>query len=223
MCDLSSSLAILGDFERARMLVAEALEIERRSNDPEQVRALFAAAELAETACDYEEARRLNQQLVERLRLLGETRNEYVCAVGSLAESMRRLGDDTGAAPLFAEALRAAQVAHVFTWTPDTLDSVAALIASQAPERGAMLMGAADSARRETGFVASDIREHEAIMRAIRAELEPDRFEAAWNEGARKSLPEAMADASDALSTHTILGGTEPFETSTDSLATPRL
>ena len=223
MCDLSSSLAILGDFGRARMLVAEALEIERRSNDPQQVRALAAAAELAETARDYEEARRLNQQLVERLRVRSEMSNEYVCAVSSLAESMRRLGDDAGAAPLFAEALRAAQVAHIFTWTPDTLDSVAALIASQAPERAAMLMGAADSARRKTGLVLYDVPEYGAITRTIRAHLEPEQFESAWNEGTRKSLPEAMSEAVHALSARETLVGPEASGTSTDSATTSHL
>jgi predicted ATPase len=200
MCDLSSSFAILGDLERARTLVAEALEIELQSNDPRQVRALSAAAELAEHAGDHEEARRLYQQIVERLRHVGETGNQYVCAASSLADSMRRLGDDAGAVPLFVEALRAAEQAQVFTWIPETLDSVAGMIASRAPERGAVLMGAADGARRETGLVVYDVPEHEAITQAVRAELDADRFEAAWNEGSRKSIAEAIADAVDALS-----------------------
>jgi predicted ATPase len=202
ICDLSSSFAILGDFDRARALVAEALEIERRSNDPRAMRALAAAAELAELSRDHEEARRLNQQIVEQLRGVGETGSRYICAVGSLAESLRRLGDKTAAAPLFAESLRAAGQAEVFTWVPETLDSVAAMIASRAPERGATLMGAADAARRETGLVVFDKPEHEAIARAVRAQVDDEQFDAAWNEGTRKSLPEAIADALDALSAH---------------------
>jgi predicted ATPase len=200
LCDLSSSFAFLGDLERARTLVAEALEIERQSDDdPRRMRALGAAAELAEHAGDHEEARRLNQQIVERLRQVGETGSQYVCAVSSLAESLRRLGD-AGAAPLFVEAFGAAEHAQVFTWVPETLDSVASMIASRAPERGAVLLGAADAARRETGLVVFDVPEHEAITRAVRIQLDAEQFEAAWNEGSRKSIAEAIADAVDALS-----------------------
>jgi len=200
MCDLSSMFAIQGDLERARTLVAQALEIERQSNDPRQVRALGAAAELAEHARDHEEARRLYQQMVERLRQVGEMGSQYVSAVSSLAESLRRLGDDAGAAPLFVEALRAAGEAQIFTWVPETLDCVGGMIAGRAPVRAAVLLGAADASRRETGLVVYDVHEHEAIMRAVRAQLDPEQFEAAWNEGSRKSIAEAIADAVDALS-----------------------
>jgi predicted ATPase len=199
LCDLSSMFAILGDLERARTLVAEALEIERQSNDPRHVRALGAAAELAEHAGDYEEARRLYQQIAEQLRQVGETGGQYVVTVSSLAECLRRLGDDARALPLCAEALRAAEQAQFFTWVPATLDAVAAMIASRAPERGAVLMGAADAARRETGLAIDDVPEHEAIMRAVRAELDPDHFDAAWSEGGRRSIAEAITEALDAL------------------------
>ena len=207
MCDLSSMLAIQGDLERARKLVAQALEIERQSNDPRQVRALGAAAELAEHARDHEEARRLNQQMVERLRQVGETGSEYVSAMSSLAESLRRLGDNAGAAPLFVEALRAAGEAQIFTWVPETLDCVGGMIAGHAPVRAAMLLGAADASRRETGLVVFDLPEHEAITRAVRVQLAPEQFEAAWNEGNRKSIPEAIADAVEALSAGATSGG----------------
>lgn len=200
ICDLSSMFAIQGDLERAHTLVAEALEIERRSNDPGDVRALAAAAELAEHARDYEEASRLTQQILERLRQVSDTGSRYVCAVGSLADSLRRLGDDAGAAPHFVEALRAAEEAQIFTWVPETLDSVGGMIASRAPVRAAVLLGAADAARRETGLAVFDMPEHEAITREVRALLENEQFEAAWHEGSRKSIAEAIADAVDALS-----------------------
>jgi predicted ATPase/class 3 adenylate cyclase len=200
ICDLSSMLGNLGDLERARSLVAEALEIEDRSRDPRALRALSAAAELAELARDLEEAKRLNQQIVERLRQVGDTGSRYVCAVGSLGESLRRLGDDDGAAPLFAEALHAAGRIEVFTWAPENLESVAAMIATASPERAAALMGAAETARRETGLGVFDVTEHEAITRAVRAQLDSEQFEAAWNEGSRRSVVEAIADALDALS-----------------------
>jgi predicted ATPase/class 3 adenylate cyclase len=202
ICDLSSSFAILGDIERARTLVTEALEIERQSNDPREVRALGAAAELAEHSGDHEEARHLSEQIVERLRQVGETGSQYVVALSSLADSLRRLGDDAGAAPLFVEALRAAEQAQVFTWVPETLDAVAAIIATRAPRRAAALMGAADAARRETGLVVYDVPEYESIMGAVRGEVEAEQFDAAWNEGSRKSIAEAIVDAIDALSAH---------------------
>jgi predicted ATPase len=207
ICDLSSMFAIQGDLDRARTLVARALEIERQSNDPRQVRALAAAAELAEHARDHEEARRLNQQLVEQLRQVGETGFQYVGAVGSLAESLRRLGDDAGASPLFVETLRAAREAQIFTWVAETLDSVGGMIAGRAPVRAAVLLGAADASRRETGLVVYDVPEHEAITRAVRAQLDPEQFEAAWNEGSRKSIAEAIADAVAALSAGETPGG----------------
>jgi hypothetical protein len=81
------------------------------------------------------------------------------------------------------------------------------MIASRAPERGAVLMGAADAARRETGLVVFDVPEHEAITRAVRAQLDAEQFEAAWNEGSRKSIAEAIADAADALSAGETSGG----------------
>jgi predicted ATPase len=199
ICDLSSIAALQGDFERARALVGEALEIERRANDPRQMRAMGAAAELAQLEGNDEEARQLNQQIVEQLRQLGETGSDYIWAVSALAESLRRLGDEAAAAPVFIEALHRAQQAQVFTWVPETLDSVAAMIASSAPDRAPVLMGAADAARRETGLVIFDVREYETITRKVRGELEPERFEAAWDGGSTKSLSEAIADALDVL------------------------
>jgi predicted ATPase/class 3 adenylate cyclase len=199
ICDLSSMFAIQGDLERARRLVGEALEMERRSNDPTQMRALSAAAELAQVAGENEEAKRLSEELVERLRRLGATDSRYVSAMGALAEALRRLGDDDAAAPLFVETLHAAEKIQVFTWVPETLDSVAAMIANQAPERAAALMGAANAMRDETGFVVYDLPEHETITRAVRSRLDPEQLEKAWDEGGRMSVPEAIADAVDAL------------------------
>jgi tetratricopeptide (TPR) repeat protein len=200
MCDLASMLGMLGDFERARTLVAEALEIEARSGDPRALRALSAAAELAEVEKNLEEARRLNQELVDRLREMGDTGSRYVCAVGSLAESLRRLGDNDDAVPLFVEALQQCERIEVFTWVPENLESVAALIGERAPERAAALMGAADAARRETGLVVFDTTEYEAIKGAVRAKLDFEQFDAAWNDGGRRSTMEAIADALGALS-----------------------
>ena len=177
LCDLSSDLASLGDFDRARALVAEALEIERQSNDPSQIRALGAAAELAERAGDDEEARLLHEQIIERVREIGDTGNRYVGAMSFLAESVRRLGDSVGAAPLFAEALGAAEQAQIFTWVPESLDSIAGMIASRAPQRAAALLGAAAAARRKTGLAVFDMPEHEAITRAVHARLDRERFD----------------------------------------------
>ena len=81
------------------------------------------------------------------------------------------------------------------------------MIAGRAPVRAAVLLGAADASRRETGLVVYDVPEHEAITRAVRAQLDPEQFEAAWNEGSRKSIAEAIADAVDALSAGETPGG----------------
>ena len=81
------------------------------------------------------------------------------------------------------------------------------MIAGHAPVRAAMLLGAADASRRETGLVVFDLPEHEAITRAVRVQLAPEQFEAAWNEGNRKSIPEAIADAVEALSAGATSGG----------------
>jgi predicted ATPase len=201
LCDLSSMLALCGEVERARMCVVEAIEIEHPLDDPSSIRALGAAAELAEVTRDNAEAKRLYLQIIERLRRLDDTGSRWVWAVSGLAESLRRLGDNASAAPLFVEALQAAQRVEVFTWISDTLESVAGMIAAEAPERGAALMGAADAARRETGLSVFDVSEREAILGTLHARLDAEPFEAAWNEGSRMSIPDAIVEAVDALST----------------------
>jgi len=70
-----------------------------------------------------------------------------------------------------------------------------------------VLLGAADASRRETGLVVFDMPEHEAITHAVRVQLGPEQFEAAWSEGSRKSIAEAIADAVDALCAGETSGG----------------
>jgi tetratricopeptide (TPR) repeat protein len=200
MCDLASMFGVQGDFGGARVLIEQALEIERRSDDPTETRALGAAVELAGITGDHAEARRLSQQMLDQLREAGEPVTRQFNAIASLAEAARRLGDTCEAAQLYVQAFRAAEQAQLFTWMPEMLESAAALVAPAAPSRAAALLGAADAVRNEMGLMVYEPKEREAIMGAVSELLESDHLDRAFAEGGKMSVVEAIEDAVKALS-----------------------
>ena len=77
-------------------------------------------------------------------------------------------------------------------------------------EHAAMLLGAGDAVRRESGLAVSDVAEHDSILDAVRARTAAEEFATAWDERRRRTLDEAIAEAVDALSAPPLsLGGSD--------------
>jgi predicted ATPase/class 3 adenylate cyclase len=205
LCDIAESLAVLGELERARPLVAEALELEQRETDPRPpgtslVRARGAAAELAMFEHRYHDAKRWYAEIFDAVAPLKQEKTSlYVWTLTAFGECLRRLGDRDGAEGHFREALLLALEARVLTWVPEALEAVAALAEARSPGRAAVLLGSAVSLRSETGLVISDPSEHHVIEQSVRGKLDAAAFESAFAEGRAKSVDEGVAYALESL------------------------
>jgi predicted ATPase len=202
LCDMAESLAYLGEHERARRLLAEALEIEEeeRPRKPGATRARAAAAELAMMARRYEEARRWYADLLETIApRRQEMTSSYIWVLGSFGECLRRLGDRDGAAERFREALTLAIESRMLTWVPDVLDGLAGLAAARSPYRAAVLFGAGEAVRAETGLAIYDPAEHAAIEQCLHRNLDVADVDSALAEGRGKSIEEAVQYAIETL------------------------
>lgn len=128
--------------------------------------------------------------------------NHYIVPRASsllgLARLSRRDGDDEQAETLAHEALKAFADAEDPIGVARVLDLMAAMAAAaSADEEAARFLGAADALHAEARAVrfAVEAAEWERDLAAARARLGPDRFETAWAEGARLSVPEAVSYA----------------------------
>ena len=154
LCDMAESLAHNGDLDRAKALVQEALEIEAGSAIPGKPAPKPAAAEVAMVSGDFEAAAARYEQMIDAYRPHKdrEMMVSYSWALGSLGECRRRAGDADGARTCFKEALAVAVPYGIFTWLPEALHGIADIAAPSAPSRAAVLLGAAQAFRTETGL-----------------------------------------------------------------------
>jgi tetratricopeptide (TPR) repeat protein len=206
LCDLAECVAALGDAERAQEIVDDALELECRDDGPHSdTRARAAAADLAMQRGDHETARRWYEQILELTAL---TKNDIttsrVWAMSGYGECLRRIGDYDGAAKAFREALALARDSHVQTWLPDVLDGVAGLLAKPLPHKAAVLLGASEAIRGQTGLVPTDQTALEAITVSVRVNLAAVEFDTARAAG--RAIP---ADDAIAVALREVPSGTE--------------
>jgi predicted ATPase/DNA-binding CsgD family transcriptional regulator len=104
--------------------------------------------------------------------------------------------DWTHAEALVHEALALRAEKQLWLWVPQTLDALAVVAAGLvAHEKAARLLGAAERARSDLGFVrwAPDEPRFEALERDLREEMGDEAFGAAWTEGSRLPMEEAVS------------------------------
>lgn len=119
-------------------------------------------------------------------------------ALLGLARLARREGDDEQANALAHAAVEAFTEAEDPIGVARALEVVAAIAATaEADEEAIRLFGAADGLHTDAGAVrfAVESAEWEPDLAAASGRLGPDRFEAAWAEGARLSVEEAVSYA----------------------------
>jgi predicted ATPase/class 3 adenylate cyclase/DNA-binding CsgD family transcriptional regulator len=113
----------------------------------------------------------------------------------NLTARLRRIqGDPVAALMIGHEALGAALAVSARCRLVDALETLAGIDADVDSERGARLLGAADTLRLETGYRLGDPRRDDDLD-ALRAALGDDAFQAAYDEGGSLSLDEAIAYA----------------------------
>jgi predicted ATPase/DNA-binding CsgD family transcriptional regulator/class 3 adenylate cyclase len=139
-----------------------------------------------------EERARQALEINDRIRSPG--RQAWAKAILGRVATAR--GEWSEAETLLHDALAIRAEGRMRWWLTQTLDAFAELAAGTGRhEEAVRLLGAAHSARSDFGYVrwAPEESAFEALGRELREQLGDDDYEAAWHEGARLTLEEAVA------------------------------
>jgi adenylate cyclase len=194
--NLGSVATCLGDFGVARALFEEGLNLKREMDDKQGVaRTLANLGLMAMEQGDYAAAR---QWLEESLTPIRETGDKY-----NIPRSLAYLGylnllqgDSSAAQSLFSESLAFNQEIGLKPGIVGNLIGLAALAGEMGDNgRSAHLAAAAETLRASMGLVLLQLQRsvYEKVVAATRAASGEDLFAAAWEEGARLPLAEAVA------------------------------
>lgn len=200
---LGAATARSGGFEEGEELVREALVTYRALGDP------WATVYAAETVFGFSQVMRMQGRSEEALPLLEETvgwargAGEVMMlqiALMNLGQARLGVSDPAGAQAALLESLKLAHDLGDHGGSPPTLNALAAVaVARGDPERGAMLLGAAEGARRSIGTTTwvRDWATHERTERELRKALGDDRFTTTFTKGMTLTIPDALRVASE--------------------------
>ncbi len=192
LADMADLCANLGDFEEARSLAREALELQRKLGAPGEgiAHALSSGAiiefragdfgralALYEEAISYEEEQRAPTNLAGNLLMAGE------CA--------RRAGDLAKAAGPLRRALELFGGLEHRGDYPELFQEIGA--ASTRPREAVRLLAVSERLRAEMDIPRWDPADYGQSVARLRAELGEEAFNAAWAEGSALSEGEALA------------------------------
>jgi predicted ATPase/DNA-binding CsgD family transcriptional regulator len=158
-------------------------------------RALNLKGELLRLGSDYEAASLLYKEALAIFRELDNAWSVNL-VLANLAYIARHHGDLEQARALFAEALSISVDFNDRSSIAVGIDGIAGILGiMEQPQRAARLFGSADALRTTIGahIQAADRREYDYSLDCVRSQLEPDTFEACWNEGAGMSMEQAVA------------------------------
>lgn len=185
-----------GEEPIARRLLEEALTLaSHRGDDP--TAALLGLAELAEAAATLPTARRHFEEALDLARAHGNVPHaaRALTGIGRLARSQ---ADPKRATLVYSEAIELSHRSGDVSGMVTSLEALAGLAAaSNRPEHAARLFGAAAAARdaHGSGRPPNQSAAYEADVALARQSLPPEDFDAAWADGGRLSLDEAVAEA----------------------------
>jgi predicted ATPase/DNA-binding SARP family transcriptional activator len=188
----------VGEHERAQIMHEEARAISARSGDRLGVSSsLINLSDVALSQRDYARAETLAHEAVLLTRELGHDVRELAALLNLGLASLHRNRDEQARAT-FRDAVRLSHTLRYPECLVVCLEGLAALDDRHGNSvRAARLMGAADALLETTGYVLeSGERElHERTLGMVRASLDGEGFEKAWQEGRALSLEAAAAEA----------------------------
>ena len=193
--DLAAQASYQGDHERAKALIEESLALNRElGNKTGVLGSLLGLGRVVLKQGDPERAKELYKEGLTLSRELGEKRH--------IANSLRLLGfvalggeDHNRATQLLKESLVIYRELGIKQYIADCLEGLAGVAALQGgPELGTRLLGAAERIREVLGvpLTPSERSEVDGYSDVVRVELEEEAFEAAWAEGRKMSVEEAI-------------------------------
>jgi predicted ATPase len=190
------SYAMIRETQAALALAEEGLVLFRVMNHlPGIAQALNIIGEIASFSGDDERARRAYEECLAVSQATGETRRIRFM-YDNLTFLAQRQGDYARARQLAEQGL---QLALAMNSQLDIADSLAALAGvigvTGQPERAARLLGAWEAALERMGASVqpADQPNHDRNITAVRAQLDPLTFAAAWRAGRAMSLAQAVA------------------------------
>jgi non-specific serine/threonine protein kinase len=194
---VGSCLALNGDIESAQEYLDEsALLVQQFS--PKNIASHQVSEgyiEIAMMRGDYEQARRLLQNLEEATKESGD-RMSYLHARIGLGQLDLRDGNITKAHRIFTENVQIFQKDQIKDGVVFTLERMASIyIVIRKPELAARLIGWADATRREIDVIRSYLEQVDVdkMIADCLAKMGEIAFSDAYDEGAKMSLDEAVA------------------------------
>jgi tetratricopeptide (TPR) repeat protein len=142
-------------------------------------------------------ARQLALRALFIYRDVGDAR-EGARILALLAEIAHAQGDTSAAIELLLEALTTRHATRDRPGLADALERLATVAQPLDPDRACRLLGAADLLREQMGtpVPTRERPRREQLLATLRSILGPDQFRAAFDAGRRRTLTDAVADAS---------------------------
>ena len=195
---VATQVAAQGRLDEATAVLEEALAVARETGDPWLIaHPVLGLGELARIRGDLARARAFYEESLALARDAGD-RMQVAMALNNLGMVAITEGDHEAARPFHRQAL---DIALEFAETRQIVGALeglgAVFCAADEPVRGVRLLAAVDGLFEAMGHAIEPVDRpvYEAIMRAARAALTEEAFNAAWAEGRRMTMDEAVAYA----------------------------
>jgi non-specific serine/threonine protein kinase len=189
---------IRGNTERAITVAEEGLAHFRELDHKSYIAmALYTIGEIVFASGDWHRTRRLWEESLALAQQTGDTRQINVMT-SNLAFLAMQEGHHEHALELGREALRMARAMN--NWRDLASDLVllaGSFAATGQPQRAAEILGVSEATLEHMGALLQPTEKSDVaqIVAAVRAQLGEGAFEAAWAEGRRMSLEQAVAEA----------------------------
>jgi predicted ATPase/DNA-binding CsgD family transcriptional regulator len=188
---LAMHFVVTGDDDLARPLFERSLERFRRLDDPHGIAGSLYGLAVARPPGALAAAKGQAEESLDILRRVGDRRT-FGKVLWELADINADLGDAVTAAAQFEEALTLFSEFGDRWWSVLVLESAAFLAAATGDiERAVRLLGSADAilVTIDVPLMARFRARHDRVLAEARRTLGDERFDVAWGEGARLSLP----------------------------------